>query len=176
MTIDITTLPKEIQKRLPLSIRTFSTTYELEQLPIRIQHLIRNYYSTLPDIQYNVLFDFAPEASEYGDFKGFTNVVDLVVEYLKNYFNILPGAYPFDPTFGCTLKNHLQMRDTATRQTLVAAEIGRIIDLIRTLLDVNIYVQSIDIQPTSVGAYTEFNVNINLIINEVHKKLNMEFR
>ncbi len=176
MIVDLTKLPKEILDQIPLSIRTFRTVYELHELPVRIQHLIQNYISSIPDIEYSVLFDFVPESSTFGDFRKIDNVVDLTVEYLKNYLLITPGTYPFDPEFGCTLKYHLQTKDTHIRQTLISAEINRVADVIRTLLKVNLVINSVEITPVSVGAAHEYDVYIHLTINEVRKKIKYEFR
>jgi hypothetical protein len=174
MLIDISTLPKNIQDQLPLSIRTFKKEYEFEDLPVRIQYLIMNYKSSEPDVNYKISFDLIPTVSEYNDFKSIDNTVDLVVEYLKNYLVVLPGAYPFDPTFGCRLKYHIQTRDTTLRQTLISSEINNIIGVIEGLLNVAINIDSISIEPTSVGSHTEFNIFINLNINNVHKKISLQ--
>jgi len=175
MLIDITTLPKTVQQQLPMSIRSFKNIYEFSDLPIRVQHIIKEYQDNLPDIVYNNAFDLIPEISEYSDFEVINNIVNLVTEYLKNYLVVLPGAYPFDPIFGCTLKYHLQTRDTELRETLIVAEVNRIINVIESLLNVSIVVNSIKSDPISMGSYTEFNVNVDLSINNVHKTINMEF-
>ena len=175
MLIDISTLPKSIQSQLPLSIRTFKTVYEFSDLPIVIQHLIKEYQLLEPEISYKVSFDLIPTISEYSDLKSIDNTIDLVVEYLKNYLVVLPGSYPFDPIFGCGLKYHIQTKDTSLRETLVSTEINNIIQLIQSMLNVNITVNSIDVKPTSMGSYTEFNVKIDISVNNTHKYINLEF-
>lgn len=175
MLIDITTLPKDILNQLPLSIRTFKTVYEFDDLPTKIQHLIRDYQDTTPEVTYKISFDFKPEVSEYSDFKSVDNVVDLVVEYLKNYLLILPGAYPFDPVFGCKLKYHVQTKDTKLRETLIASEIDKVVMLVQDMLNVNVVVDSIKLTPISMGSHTEFNVHIDITINNIHKAIKLDF-
>lgn len=174
MLIEISTLPKTIQEQLPLSIRTFKTEYEFNSLPVRIQHLIKDYQRSLPEISYNIAYDLIPEVSEYSDFKVINNNTDLVVEYLKNYLIVLPGSYPFDPVFGCGLKSHLQTKDTNLRETLITNEVSKIIQIIQSLLSVDIRVDSLKIEPTSMGSYTEFNINIAITVNNNHKNISMQ--
>lgn len=176
MLITISSLPKEIQKQIPLSIKVFKDTYELSELPPKIQYLIKNYINNVPDTQYNLLFDFSPEFSDFGDFRTINSVVDLVIEYIKNYLIIIPGAYPFDPSFGCTLKYHLQTRDTETRKTLIAAEVSRVVDVIKSVVSAQIYVESVDIKPVSSGFSTEFDIEIHLVVNDTHKKVSIHFK
>lgn len=176
MQINISTLPEHIKKQIPLSIRTYKKKYTFEELPAKIQHILSEYLNLLPNITYNLVFDLKPNISEYSDFKIINNYNDLILEYFKNYLLVLPGTYPFDPTFGCRLKTHLQTRDTNLRQTLISAEIDNLISTITSDFDVSILIRNISITPISMGASTEFNVNIDLSINDTNKSINLEYR
>lgn len=174
MLIDISKLPPSVQKQLPISIRTFKNIYVFEELPTRVQHTLRDYLNTLPDIQYRNVLDLKSEISEYSDFKTINDYVTLISEYVKNYVLVLPGQYPFDPIFGCRLKHQIQTRDTNLRRTLISAEIDKLVNVITADFDVAIKVMNITIEPTSVGAFTEFNVNIELQI--MNTNTNIDFK
>ncbi|GEM_PF-2230303 len=176
MEVDLSKLPKSIQRQIPLSLRTFKDVYDLEELPVRIQYIIRQYFEKQLDVKYKVVYDFKSTISKYNDFQTIENVTDLIVEYLKNYLLILPGTYPWDPTFGSRLKFQLQTRDLNLRQTLISNEINNIIQVIADQVDADIVVEDMQIIPTSMGANTEYSVVILLKINnEQRKQINVEF-
>jgi hypothetical protein len=176
MQIDISKLPPTILRQLPVSLRTYKSVYEFEQLPARIQNILKNYLEETPKITYSNILDLRPDISEYSDFQTIDNYNDLVAEYIKNYLQVLPGTYPFDPTFGCRLRQQIQTKDTNLRRTLITSEIDNIILAITTDLNANIKVTNLSIVPVSEGAYTEFNVKIELMINDTYKNINLEFR
>ncbi len=175
MTIDLRTLPTNILEQIPLSIRTFQSVYTVEDLPSRIQELIKQYLDATPIVKYSNVFDFKPEISKYSDFQTINNKVDLVIEYLKNYLLVLPESYPFDPIFGCSLKYHLQTRDTNLRQTLISAEIDKVVNILSLQFNVPIIVKSVIMNPVSGTVYSEFNIKIDLQIGEYYKSINVEF-
>lgn len=176
MEIDLTTLPVSVLRQIPLSIRSYQDVYELSDLPVTIQALIKGYVDSTPDITYNKVYDLTPDISEYSDFTTISDLGDLMLEYLKNYLLVLPEAYPFDPTFGCRLKYQLQTKDTSLRQTMISSEIDNIVEVLTAELGTQITIDSIQVIPVSVGAYTEYNCSIYVTINGNHKKINMEFR
>ena len=175
MTIDLTTLPIDIFRQIPLSIRSYQDEYEMSELPVTIQALIRSYQDSTPEITYKTVYDLKPMISEYSDFKIIDNIGDLTLEYLKNYLMILPEAYPFDPEFGSRLKFQLQTRDTSLRQTIISAEIDNIVAVITAEVGSQIQINSVQVVPISTGASTEYNCTIDITINGAHKKINMEF-
>ena len=67
MEISISSLPVSVQKLLPLSIRTFKDTYEIEDLPPTIRNIIEDYLQNINNIVYSSVFDTTPQVSEYGD-------------------------------------------------------------------------------------------------------------
>lgn len=169
MSIDLSTLPADIKRQIPLSIRTYKSVYELNELPVRIQTLIKKYQDVIPDITYTTVFDLKPNISEYSDFKTITNKVDLVLEYLKTYLQVVPKSYPFDPVFGCKLKNQLQTRDTELRKTLVSAEIDKIINVMRHDLDTKIKVLSMKMNKSENLDATEYYITLDLQIDDEKK-------
>ena len=175
MNIDISTLPTTVQRKIPLSIRTYKSVYNFDELPNRVQDMIKQYLESLPTITYKTVFDFKPSISKYSDFEVIDNKINLVTEYLKNYLLILPESYPFDPIFGCTLKYHLQTRDTSLRQTLVSAETDRIVDILTLQLDIPVVVKKIKMNKISTGGYDEINTIIDVEINNYYKSITLSF-
>ncbi len=176
MEVDLTTLPIAIQRQIPMSLRSYSNIHILEELPVTVQYIIRNYFEKTYSVNYDVCFDTKPDISKYNDFITIDNVTDLVVEYLKNYLVIVPESYPFDPQFGCRLKYQIQTRDINLRQTLITAEINNIVKAVSIETGSNVIVENVEIIPVSTGSSTEYNAVILLKINnDQRKKINLEF-
>lgn len=176
MDVDFTKLPKAIQRQIPLSLRSFKNVHVFEELPVTIQYIIRDYFEKSLEVKYNVSYDITPAISQYNDFTSIDNISDLVVEYLKNYLLVVPGAYPFDPRFGCKLKFQIQTRDTNLRQTLISTEINNLVNVVSIETGATVIVENIEIVPTSTGASTEYNARILLKINnDQRKQINIDF-
>lgn len=176
MNVDLTKLPISIQRQLPMSLRSYKDIHVLEELPVAIQYLIRNYFEKQLSVTYNISYDVTPDISKYSDFTSIDNLIDLVVEYIKNYLIIVPESYPFDPTFGCRLKYQIQTRDLTLRQTLITTEINNIVNVIKSELGAKIIVDKISIVPVSIGPSTEYNCTILLKINDTYtKQLTIDF-
>ena len=106
--VQIDKLPRSVQMQLPMSIRSAKNIYVLEELPPKERNIIKEYIDSVIDVKYSKAFDVTPEISKFNDLSVLTTVKDLIGEYLTNYFYITPCSYPFDPTFGCALKQQLQ--------------------------------------------------------------------
>jgi len=164
MKVIIKNLPLSIQKQLPMSIRTYKTEYDLDELPPKEKELIRQYIESIKSIFYSSVYDISPNISKFADFETIPTIKELVLEYLKNYLYTLPGEYPFDPSFGCELKRHLQTKDTELRKTLVHNEIMNIVNILSADLGVAITVNGISISPTDNSSNVEYNCSISLTI------------
>ena len=167
MEIIISSLPISVQNMLPISIRSFRDTYELEDLPPRVRNIIEEYIYHVEDIQYSSVFDITPHVSEYGDFATIKNIRKLVLEYLKNYFMIYEEDFPFDPYFGSKLKKYLQVRDTSLQQTLISTEVRSIINVISADLGVSIEVENMEILSVSKGISQEYRIKLQIKINGI---------
>lgn len=159
--VNINNLPKKIQEKIPISIRSVSDVYYLEELPPKIQELVREYIRNEVPVSYRVAFDLIPNISKYADLEVTQTTKRTIVEYLRNYFQTVPGSYPFDPSFGCKLKYHLQTKDTQLRRLLVADEINGVINALSSDLGVPITVNNISINPMS----SSMNVSLMCIIS-----------
>lgn len=176
MEVDFSKLPIDIRRQIPLSLRSYGNIHVLEELPLKIQYIIKNYFEKVSKVDYVVSFDINPDISKYSDFKSFDNLTDIASEYLKNYLLILPETYPFDPYFGSKLRYQVQTRDLNLRKTLITAEINNVIESVSTDIDVDIDVESVEIIPTSTGSSTEYSATIFLKINNDQKKrIDMNF-
>lgn len=163
--VTISQLPKTIQEQIPISIRSTSNKFYLEELPAKIQELVREYLTHTVPIKYKQVFDLKPGISKYSDISATTSVKETVVEYLKNYLYTLPGSYPFDPAFGCKLKYHLQTRDTQLRRLLITDEINTIVNVLSSDLGLPITVKNIKISPISSALNTSVSCLIYLSIS-----------
>jgi len=176
MDVDFSKLPASIRRQIPLSLRSYKTIHVLEELPVTIQYIIRDYLEKELSVEYDVVYDICPTISKYSDFQSYDNLTDLIVEYLKNYLLILPETYPFDPYFGSRLKYQIQTRDLNLRQSLITSEINNIVATISAEVGADIVIESVQVVPTSMGSSTEYNATILLKINNDQKKqVNMQF-
>lgn len=176
----IPNLPKEVQEKIPLSIRSVSDTFYLDELPPKIQELVREYIKKEVPVTYKVAYDLKPNISQFSDFEVLKTAKHTVVEYLKNYFQTVPGSYPFDPSFGCKLKYHLQTRDTHLRRLLVSDEINGVVNALSSDLGMPITVKNIAINPMassmnttllcvvtiSIPGEDEIDISVDSLLNE----------
>lgn len=162
--VKISQLPKEVQEQIPISIRSSGNRFYLEELPAKIQELIREYTKTVVPVKYKDVFDLKPEISKYSDFYATPSIKETVCEYLKNYFYTLPGSYPFDPLFGCKLKYHLQTKDTQLRRLLISDEVNSIVNVLSSDLGLPIIVKKITMSPISSALNTSISCTITISI------------
>lgn len=164
--IDFNELPYEILKQIPYSIRTKSKKYILNELPLPIQYLIEKYYDLkFPTITYETALDFKPDISRYSDFGIYESTSDLLKEYLKNYLLIRLKSYPFDPMFGCALKDQLMMLDSSLRQTYVSNELKLVSSVLSNDLNLDVKVTKFNIDRQVGTANTQYVCNIELKVN-----------
>lgn len=164
--IILSELPKTIQNQIPYSIRTYKDNYELIELPVSVRNIIEKYLKHKTDVNYGTVFDCIPSISEYGDFTTVTNVRELVLEYLKNYFLTFPEDYPFDPYFGSRLKKYLHMRDTSLQQTFISNEVSNIVSVISADLGILVEIEDINITPINRESHIDYKIVIKVKINE----------
>ena len=177
MDVDLTTLPIDIQRQIPLSLRSYKNVHVFEELPVAIQYIIKDYFEKTLSVSYKVSFDIKPEISKYSDYQSIDNMTDLVSEYLKNYLLIVPETYPFDPYFGSRLKYQVQTRDVSLRQMLTSTELNNIVKTVATDTGAEITIESVELLPLSLsGVATELSASILLKINnDQRKKINVSY-
>lgn len=165
--VNFNELPDNVLEKIPYSIRTKSKTYILKDLPLPIQYIIEKYYDTkYPSITYEDALDFKCDISRYSDLGFFNTTSDLIKEYLHNYLLIRLKSYPFDPTFGCALKDQLMMLDTSLRNTYISNELQLIARVLSTDLKLNIQIINFTIDRKVGTADTQYVCNIELKCND----------
>ena len=169
MKVVLSKLPIDIQRQIPISIRSSSDVYNLIDLPPKEQELIREYLTKVVDVKYKKAFDGVPKISKYADFVLTSTVKDTIVEYLQNYFYTLPGTYPFDPTFGCRLKYHLQTRDTQLRKLLISNEVNSVVNALSSDLGIPIKINGIKINPMATTLASAFECLIDISVPNEEK-------
>ena len=164
MKVVISELPLSIQRLLPYSIRSLRDEYELEELPRRAQELVRDHISKVVEVQYGTIYDCKPSISKYADLQTTPSIKSTIVEYIKNYFYIMPNDYPFDPQFGCNLKALLHQKDTAQNRLLITEEVNKIITNISRDLGVPIQIDDISIRPIASAANTTYQCDVSITV------------
>lgn len=164
MKVKISSLPKEIQKLIPLSIRTNRDEYLLSELPSKEREIIREYLDNTIDVSYGTTYDIMPNLSKYSDFTTLSTVKDTIASYLTNYFYLTPGAYPFDPEYGCELKYQLQTKDTQLRKLLITDQINQIVNAFSSDFGLPITVKSINIKQVVTSMATQYLCTITISI------------
>ena len=172
--IILSKLPIDIQNRIPYSLRTKKDTYKLSSLPFNIQYFITKYLDKQKTVEYDVVFDTLPYQSKLEDFEIINNLYDLVVEYIKNYFLISKGTYPFEPMFYSKLRYYIQTKDTSTQYTLVNNEVNRIVGVVSSDLNIPVSVKNLKIDKSSLtNTDIVYNIMIEIEVNNTPKNIQL---
>jgi len=124
MQIQLASVPASVLRQIPFSVTYNKQSLSYSSLPSDIQLLLHDYISIgNPEHALKEVFDFKSSLSKYGDFQEITTNVDLIYEYIHNWFKIRKGSYPFDPTFGSILKDILHTKDTTYQTQLLKTEL-----------------------------------------------------
>jgi hypothetical protein len=167
-------LPNEVLEKIPFSLRVRQNIYEFDELPLEIQYIIDKYHETkVPEIEYDITYDFVFEISEYSDFKSIKNRKQLIVWYLKNYLITRLSSYPYDVEFGCALKDQLQTKDTSLRQTLISNELILVCGVLGADYNMNINIVNITLEKSGTGTAIEYNATIKVKIGDENFTINV---
>jgi len=173
--VDLSKLPSTVLSKLPYSIKTHKQIYDLNELPFDIQYILQEYLNAKSEsVYYDLVLDATPEISEYGDFKVIDNLFDLITEYIKNYIQIQPGDYPFDPNFGSKLKRYIQTLDKKVQNQLISKEIENIVRMLT--IDIKADIKILDfstLKTSSTGLDVEYSFKIRLKVNNSVRDLTM---
>lgn len=169
--INLENLPDSVRKRLPLTLLVSKKEYDFDELPDNIKAIITDYFDKRPDeISYSEgLTDFSATTSEYNDFKPLGKK-DAIIEYIKNYFSVLKGSYPFDVTYGSNIKKYLQMKDIAIVETLISNELKNTLDALSSSfkIPVNIISSRVSRNEDYMRHYSEYVLTMTIQVeNEV---------
>lgn len=164
MKVVLSKLPRATQQLIPMSIRSAKDIYDTEELPPKIRQLVLDSLEHTVEVKYNEGYDFVPIISKYSDLYILDKVKNTIGEYLSNYLYISPGSYPFDPEFGCRLKQQLQTRDTQLRKILISDQINQIVNAMTSDLGIEISIKSIEIGSVPTTLETHYQCTITVAV------------
>jgi hypothetical protein len=175
MIINLESLPLEIYRKIPISIKTYKKEYELSELPFEIQKLIGT-INLKKEITYtDTVYDFKPLVSEYGDYTVISNLRELVIDYMTNYLKTLYGEYPFNGSVGSNVKRLLQKRDTTTQRLFLTEELNRMIRSFGSTIDKNIVIKDFSVKKNANNVQTDYDLNIIMTIDDTTMNLSTSF-
>lgn len=175
--INLESLPLHIYKKIPLSIKTYKSEYELHELPFNIQNLIRDHINQ-KEIKYNTtVFDGYPRISKYGDLEVIPNITELILEYIHNYFKTSRGEYPFNGQVGSNLKRLLQKKDTMIQNLRMGEELNNMVNAfnLEKKYKNSVRVKNFDLKRTNKRSHSEYHILLNLVIDDEPKTIDIEY-
>jgi len=167
--VDFKTLPKNVLSQIPFSLKVSKDKHIINELPVKVQYLIRQYLEkTEPIINYDDVYDMTPTMSVYNDLTPIKDVKQLILEYLKNYFLISLGSYPFDVNFGSYLKQQLHTKDTSLRNKLLSTELTLICEVLSVDYNTKINIKSFKIDKVDVAfqSHVEYTMELYIQIDD----------
>lgn len=168
--INFKTLPKELLKKIPLSIRSRLDSIDINELPVDIAYELKNYSEpkAIDIIIDEKVYDVKPEISIYNDFKILSTKKKTVIEYIRNYILIKKGSYPFDPTFGNSFHKHLQMLDKSVVQLMMSNEFEELKRIISSIFKTGITIVNYTTNRINNGVFVEYQLNVTVKVeNEI---------
>ena len=168
MIIDFKSLPKELYKKIPLSIRSKVDSIDLNELPVEVAFLLKNYKEpekTNISIDEKV-YDVKPIISIYNDFEYIKTKKDIILEYVKNYILIKKGNYPFDPTFGNSFYKYLQLLDKSVVQVMISNEFEELKRVILSIFNTSIEISNFSTSKINKGVFVEYQLNISVTVEK----------
>lgn len=175
MLINLTNLSSSDLLKIPLSIRLNlkSNILDTNILPIEIAYELRNINNNIDAVTYveKSTVDLIPKLSVYTDLLSISSKNDAIIEYVKNFLLIDRGDYPFDPTFGTTIKKYLQTLDTNSIKLLIDNELRNLTIALSTAFDVDIRVLTSKLVPINNSVSVEYKLVIELEVEDIISKL-----
>lgn len=164
MIINFKTLPNEILKKIPYSIRNKVDSINLYDLPPEVAYELKDYSEPEKykiEIDKNV-YDVIPEITIYNDFKFLTTKKQAVIEYIKNYLLIKKGSYPFDPEVGNNFHKYLQLLDRNVTNLMISNEFNELKSVIQNLFNVNVDFKEYSMNKEDTGVGVSYNLNVSI--------------
>lgn len=172
MFIDISNLSSSDLSKIPLSIRLNfkSNIINVDDLPIEVAYELRNINtSNIKNIPYveKSTVDLIPKLSVYTDFLSISSKNDAIIEYVKNFLLVDRGDYPFDPTFGTTIKKYLQTLDTTSIKLLIDNELRNLTSALSMAFDIDVRILTSKLIPINNSVSVEYKLIIELSVEDV---------
>lgn len=170
MNVNFDTLPKELLKKIPLSIRSKTNNIDINELPVDIAYELKNYTEPKKNkiIIDEKVYDVRPDISIYNDFVFLKNKKETIINYIQNYILIKKGSYPFDPTFGNQFHKYLQLLDKSVVQLMISNEFEELKSIILNIFNTGITILKYSTNKINQGISVEYQLNIQIQIeNEI---------
>lgn len=168
MIIDLNILDTKLLSKIPLSIRLNSKNnlIETDDLPLEVLYDLRNIKEQEPITTYvdDSTFDLKPSFSVYNDFTSINTKKDAIIEYVKNYLIVDKGNYPFDPSFGNSIKKYLQVLDADPAQISINQELIGLSNILRSAFETPVTISNMGLRKidNEVSSYYELNVTVRV--------------
>jgi len=160
MQVKISTLPYDIQKKIPLSIRIQKDTYELSELPLEVQTLIKAWLEQVSSSELTPTFyDVMPKVSGVSVYQ-IRSLKELAAYYVKTYLLTPKGSYPGDVTFGSDLRKYLQIKDEVHKRELISKEVHDAVNYVSRQLGTQVTIK--DLRASSIGS--ELYITVTLMV------------
>ena len=174
MIINLNHLSEDKLNLIPFSIRIHAiknndSLIDLDLLPYDVVHellgSIESEVNQAPVVEKTTI-DLRPVLSVYNDFTTIETKKDAIIEYIKNYFTVNLGDYPFDPTFGTRLKEYLNTLDTPTQQLLISNEVSGLVKSLSKSFYLPVEIRDLTITSANLSVHSEVNINMTVVITD----------
>lgn len=168
MLINLNTLDINLLSKIPLSIRLNAkdNLINTDTLPLDVLYELRNIKEQEPTSTYidDSTFDLKPSFSVYNDFTSINSKKDAIIEYVKNYLIVDKGTYPFDPSFGTSIKKYLQLLDADPAQISISQELINLSNILKNAFEVPVTISNMGLRKidNQVSSYYELNVMVKV--------------
>jgi hypothetical protein len=168
MIINFKNLPKDLYKKIPLSIRSKVNSIDLNELPVEVAFELKNYKEVEKSdlVIDEKVYDVKAEISIYNDFEYLTTKKQTIIEYIKNYILVRKGTYPFDPSFGNEFYKYLQLLDKSVVQIMISNEFEELKRVILSIFKTSIDISNFSTSKINQGVFVEYQMNISVTVEK----------
>ncbi len=178
MIVDLNTLNSTLLNKIPLSIRlnAKNNLIETDNLPLEVLYELRNLKDEIPIAKYidDSTFDLKPSFSIYTDFTSINSKKDAIIEYVTNYLIVDKGDYPFDPTFGTSIKKYLQLLDAEPAQISINQELVNLASVLNSSFKIPVTISNMGLRKIDNDVSSYYELNINVKVNDVDTSIRFE--
>jgi len=163
MNVNLDNLPQSIKSQIPISLRINKASLIYESLPSEIQFILTPYVTSdyISPLRRDIL-DYSSDAGMYGDWSEFTDLTSTILEYVRNWFKVPIGSYPYDLTFGSQLNSILHTKDSSLQKQLLQNEINTIENLVNNMFPSSFSVDSSNVIPVEFEDHTEYRLEMRI--------------
>jgi len=175
MKVKVDSLPEQIRKILPLSLQ-IQDEIDVDILPIHLKETILSYLRNFTSTSNNQNIIDYTFSKGYYSLNQLSTVKDTVIYYIKQFFSVPKGSYPFDPEFGTVLYEYIQTRNISIIELILNKEINELLYQIKRLFNVNVSVNSIIVDTYDLTERAELYIKMSLKINNVNNEVTLNLK